>query len=223
MIIGMSQSSFAFSSASEEPENRHFNQEQLEEFRQDQDFRYENITPIKDSIWDKILYYINQLLKLIFSDKGAVPYIRYAVLAAIVVVSIIYLTGGKFQWFWGKETKTKNGIVSLVQEDITQIDLDTLANQALQNGDFRLSIRYRYLHLLKILNEKEYIEWHKDKTNLDYLREIKSPEIKAQFKQNTLVFDYVWYGQFQLDAIQFQTIHHGFQQLIQSLQNGTAK
>lgn len=219
LISGLSQSSFALPKEAQEPVKRQFNQKQLEEYRQDRDFQYENVVPITNTIWDRIKYYISQFLKLIFSEKGAAPFIRYAILAAIILAVIVYLTGGQFQWFFGKDNKAKVGEISFVQDDITRVDPETLANQALQNGDLRLCIRYRYLQLLKTLNDKEYIEWHKDKTNLDYLSEIKPPHIKTQFKRHTLIFDYVWYGQFQVGEDQFQAIHEGFNQLIYAIQN----
>ncbi|PTN07592.1 DUF4129 domain-containing protein [Mangrovibacterium marinum] len=223
LLLGIGQFCFALVPESRQTKAGHFNEEKLAKFRSNRDFSYENNSPMNDSIRERIRYYIHEFLKFIFSDKGAAPYIRYTVLAAIIVAAIVYLTGGKYQWFLAKESNVKAGIVALPQDDITQIDLESLANRASQNKDYRLSIRYHYLHLLSLLNEHQYIDWHKDKTNTDYLHEIKPPDIKAQFKQNTVVFDYVWYGQFQVNDQQFYAIRESFRKLTESLQNRTGK
>ncbi|HKJ40452.1 MAG TPA: DUF4129 domain-containing protein, partial [Sunxiuqinia sp.] len=81
----------------------------------------------------------------------------------------------------------------------------------------RLCVRYHYLYILKELDKKSFINYHKDKTNRDYLREIHSPDIRSQFQQQTLVFDYVWYGKFPLNHDQFHNVQSGFQRLAESI------
>ncbi|WP_167605443.1 DUF4129 domain-containing protein [Maribellus sediminis] len=209
---------FAFAADSETGE-RQFSETKLEEFRADKDFQYDSVTYRQITIWDKVRYYFYQLLKFMFGEEGAAPVIRYVFLVAVILFVVLQLTGAKVQWFLGKGKQAAKGIVSIPDEDISNIDLQELADKALSEGNLRLCIRYHYLHLLKVLDEKAHISWHKDKTNRDYLAEIKEPEIRKQFRQQTLVFDYVWYGNFKLSDEQFAWVNSGFQQLVNKLQS----
>lgn len=198
---------------------RQFSETKLEEFRADKDFQYDNVTYRQITIWDKVRYYFYQMLKFLFGKEGAAPVIRYVFLVAVILFVVLQLTGAKVQWFLGKGKQATKGIVSIPDEDISNIDLQELADKALSEGNLRLCIRYHYLHLLKVLDEKAHISWHKDKTNRDYLTEIKEPEIRKQFRQQTFVFDYVWYGNFKLSDEQFAWVNSGFQQLVNKLQS----
>ncbi|MCE4563006.1 DUF4129 domain-containing protein [Maribellus sp. CM-23] len=199
-------------------EERNFDKTRLEEYKNDKDFQYENDVYRSNTLWNKVRYYFYKLLKFLFGKEGAGPVIRYMFLVAIVLFVVLQLSGTKLKWFLGKENKNRLGIVSIPDEDISGIDLAELAEKALSEGALRLCVRYHYLQLLKILDEKAYITWHRDKTNRDYLAEITQPEIRRQFQQQTLVFDYVWYGDFQLTEEQFQWVNSGFQNLMSRLQ-----
>lgn len=197
---------------------REFSERKLEEYRAEKEFQYDVVAHRQITIWDKIRYYLNEALRYMFGKKGAAPVIRYVFLAAVIVFVVLQLTGAKLQWFLGKNNKAPEGIVSIPDEDISNIDLQELANKSLADGNLRFCIRYHYLHLLKVLDERSYISWHKDKTNREYMLEIQEPEIRRQFRQQTLVFDYVWYGNFEISREQFNKVNSGFQHLVNKLQ-----
>lgn len=48
------------------------------------------------------------------------------------------------------------------------------------------------------------IDWHYDKTNSDYLKEIKNDNTKQLFKRASYVYDYIWYGDFPVDEQLYQ-------------------
>ncbi len=202
---------------------RHFREERLEEYRQDRAFCYDVNPYRKNTIWEKINYYLARLFKAFFNNKGVAPFIGLLVLLGIIIFAVIRLSDGQFQWIFGKEGKNRAGKVVLSDEKTGGTDLNALADKALQEGDLRLCVRYHYLYILKELDENDFIHWHKNKTNCDYLREIQSPSIRSQFQVQTLVFDYVWYGKFPLNSDQFQNIQSGFQRLIESIQDAKRK
>ncbi|MFV0592414.1 MAG: DUF4129 domain-containing protein [Draconibacterium sp.] len=200
-------------------EERSFDKTRLDEYRNDKDFQYENNAYRSNTLWNKVQYYFYKFLRFLFGKEGAAPVIRYLFLVGVIIFVVLQLSGTKLKWFLGKENKSRQGVVSIPDEDISGINLSELADKALSEGNLRLCVRYRYLQLLKILDEKAYISWHRDKTNRDYLAEISQPEIRRQFQQQTLVFDYVWYGEFQLTEEQFKWVNSGFQDLLGSLQS----
>jgi hypothetical protein len=202
---------------------RHFQRKKLEEYRQDKVFRYDVNPYRRNTIWQKIRYYLGRLFKAIFRDKEVAPFLSSLILLGILIFAVIRLSDGQFQWIFGKKSKSMAGQVVLPDEDPVGTDLNALADKALQEGDLRLCVRYHYLYILKELDENAFIHWHKDKTNRDYLREIQTPAIRSQFRIQTLVFDYVWYGKFPLGNEQFQNIQSGFESLIESIQDAKRK
>lgn len=207
-----------FAVKSNETQAQRFDAEKLEEYRNDRDFRYEVNPYRQNTFWDKIRYYLGQFLNTLFSDKGPGPYIRTLILIVVLALAVIKLVDGNAQWFFGKESKSREGTVRLLEEDIAGADLMNLADIAHREGNLRLCIRYHYLHLLKELDAKGFISWHKDKTNRDYLREIRQTDIRSLFQVQTFVFDYVWYGNFEIDEVHYQTVQQGFQNLLTAIE-----
>lgn len=80
------------------------------------------------------------------------------------------------------------------EEDIREMDLDGMLRDALASGDHKLAIRARFLILLRSLTEKDLITWSQEKTNRDYIRELRKQPYIETFKQLTLRFELAWYG-----------------------------
>ncbi len=100
--------------------------------------------------------------------------------------------------------------INLNEEHIENIDIDRLFQEALTAKEYRLAIRYQYLKTLKLLASKELISWDFDKTNTDYLNEISSIELKKAFKKVSYVYDYIWYGEFNIDETMYNTANLRF-------------
>lgn len=89
-------------------------------------------------------------------------------------------------------------------EDIHEIDFAKEIKKAQDLNDFRLAIRWSYLWTLKKMDDKQLIEWQPKKTNQDYTREIKSKTHKKTFKKLTYIFDYTWFGKFNITQSIFE-------------------
>ncbi|MDP2158837.1 MAG: DUF4129 domain-containing protein, partial [Flavobacterium sp.] len=64
---------------------------------------------------------------------------------------------------------------------------------------------------------KQVIEWDVEKTNSDYLYEIQNPAIKSQFEYVSYLYNYIWYGEFELDEVTFIKAKKAFDTLIHSI------
>ena len=53
--------------------------------------------------------------------------------------------------------------------------------------------------VLKKLSDKKQIDWNTEKTNHDYLKELKSESSKTNFAELLYIFEYVWYGEFEIN------------------------
>jgi Domain of unknown function (DUF4129) len=54
------------------------------------------------------------------------------------------------------------------------------------------------------------IAWKKDKTNRDYLNEIRGRNNYNDFRQLTLVYEIVWYGDTPVKQEEFSNVHRLF-------------
>jgi hypothetical protein len=155
-----------------------------------------------------------------FIDYKTLEYIVYGLLGIIVLYLLIkFLLQNPISSVFKTEDKAIDGF-SYVEENIKQVDFDKRINSALKEKNYRLATRYLYLKSLKSLANKKTIEWHFDKTNSDYINEIKDVKLKALFKRVSYIYDYVWYGEFPIDEASFNKNNDDFNQLIKTAQHG---
>ena len=60
------------------------------------------------------------------------------------------------------------------------------------------------------MSNKQIIEWNPEKTNSDYLYEIKSEKLKTEFEYLSYLYNYVWYGEFEMDEVHFEEVKKSF-------------
>jgi len=113
----------------------------------------------------------------------------------------------------GKDTIISKIPVSEDGEIIQNKDIKALINKALSDNNYRLAIRYHYLHILQRLEIKKHITWEIQKTNHDYEREISNGKLKSNFKDLTYLYDFVWYGNFTIDQSNYQKAAFQFESM----------
>ena len=79
-------------------------------------------------------------------------------------------------------------------DNIRDINPEELIKKALSIKEYRIAIRILYLKILRNLSDKNIINWKPEKTNREYLYEIKSNSIKEHFEKVIKIFEYIWYG-----------------------------
>ncbi len=94
---------------------------------------------------------------------------------------------------------------------------DPLISEAESENDFNLSVRYLYLKTIKTLYDKELINYAPDKTNREYLKEMKLHSLANDFFSLTRSYEHIWYGKFLIDAIQYQVLKQQFIQFIKKV------
>jgi Domain of unknown function (DUF4129) len=99
--------------------------------------------------------------------------------------------------------------IAVVEEENAN-DPDSLLRNAIKTGNYRLAVRYLYLQSLKRLSEKKFIEISANKTNYEYVAEIRKHKFANEFASLTLQYEYVWYGEYPVDERLFEQIQNGF-------------
>lgn len=192
----------------------YFNQETIENFKSDQEYQYIE-TEKGVSFFQKFLKWLwnawvdfwtwlfgenyteNSVLFFLFK------YLPYFILLLIVIFII---------WIFYKlnpgasilATKDKGEIFFTEEEAIIRsADIKSLIEQALNNKDYRLAIRFYYLLIIQKLKDHQHIVYEFDKTNSDYIKEIRQPTLVSDFKKATTLYDYIWYGNFMVNEQDF--------------------
>ena len=192
----------------------------------DDQFVYEFKSKEKNA-WDRFKEWLAGIFKNIFSFSNKEASMNFVeilmkVLAVLVIVFVIYLIvksimNKEGQWIFGKNSDKKIIDYTEVEKNIHTIDFEKLIKNTLKSGEKRLSIRYYYLWLLKKMSSKEIIIWDIEKTNSDYLYEIKNQTQKDEFAYLSYLYNYIWYGEFDMDDATFIKAKNSFEKAIQAI------
>lgn len=189
------------------------------------EFTYE-IKPKAKSQLERLLEAIRRLLDNLFSygdsstdTSGFTIFMR--ILAVLIFGFVIYmivraLLNKEGMWIFSRSRKNIS-IQDINEENIHQMDFKQLTEDTKKSGDYKLAVRYYYLWLLKKLSNNDIIDWHWDKTNRDYLYEIKNSTLKKDFEYLSYVYDYSWYGDFPLDEAAFVKAEKAFIKTLNTL------
>jgi len=192
---------------------RAFDDDALEEFRNDSDFIY-HVQPRKEEgLFDRIIGWIlYYLLKTLAFITGTVPgkLLFYTFCVLLILYAVIKLFDIDVKEMFYSMGKPKQGSMTIQEEDIHEISFDERIDEAYRNKDYRECVRLNFLYALKKLSDKDLIQWKAGKTNDDYMRELKEHPTKPTLQELRLYFDYAWYGHFEVDEDTYRTIRNVF-------------
>ncbi len=189
----------------------------INSYKSDSDFNYETDVVPSDSIFNRILNWIGHFIDMLFSNRGIAPFIRYGIIAVLIIFLVVRLMNVKAQSLFYKNRKQKSLLIHQEELEIMESNLDKAIEKEISNGNFRVAVRFMYLKLLKNLNNKEYIHLNINKTNYDYQNEMKDISFADDFRKLSRVFEFVWYGDFNVEKEIFGNIHNDFNSIFSKL------
>ena len=191
----------------------------------DSDFNYEKKAPEKN-LWDRFKDWIASLFRRLFSFSDPQTSLKFAaiflrIVAVIVIVLVIYLIvkaiiNKEGQWIFGKNANKRTLHYSDIEKNIHLLDFEKLIKESLEAGEKRTAVRYYYLWLLKTMAQHNYIEWDIEKTNSDYLYDIQNPKDKEEFTYLSYLYNYIWYGEFEIDDAVFNKTENRFKNALKT-------
>ena len=130
-----------------------------------------------------------------------------AIAFVLFILYRLFLAEGAFK----RQSKSTNAQAEVEEEIITkESDFDALIRQSLQSGNYRQAVRYHYLQTLHLLAEKNMVQLAPDKTNFQYVSEIANRNHQQPFASLTLNYEYVWYGEFEINKNVYDKIESNF-------------
>lgn len=208
-------------------EIKEFNSNEIEKLKKEDDFDYTAYEE-PDNIWTRLKRWVGQLwsrfLNWIFGAGEITGFwaVLVKLLPYIIIIGVLFLLG----WLFMKvnprdmlfEKQEPPQIILSEDEDIIQNqNIQNLIEQALKENNYRLAIRYYYLSVLKKLSDTDLIAWESQKTNTDYLRELKDASLKQKFQNITRLYDFIWYGSFEIDQTSFRQAEQKFKSITNSI------
>jgi len=204
--------SYAFPDSSEII-TRSADTEELQRLKSDPALQYKEPPTIAESLWDRFILWLRQLISSIFesavtTDWGRVlVYVVGLILLVVLIMAILRVNAFKiFSSGDGVSTYRYNAL----DDNIHDMDFDKLIDDAMSKKDYRLGVRLVFLYALKMLSDKDHIHWDHGKTNHDYMEELKMAELKPGFNDLNYYFEYAWYGNFNINAEMFNHVQDIF-------------
>lgn len=196
----------------------------IESYQSDSDYHYFKIEAEPD-LWQKFKRWLNlqwnKFLDWLLSDieTGGVWEYVALILKIIVIIGIALLILWLFNKYYisdSKSTSPTTSLVNLSEEEqlLEEKDLSILAQEAETNKNYRLASRYWFLNVLKHLKDNHFIDYQFQKTNTDYKSELKDNRLKIDFTYASRFYEFVWYGDFQLNLDEFESAKLKFERII---------
>lgn len=195
----------------------------------DPEFVYEYKAPEKNW-WDHFKYWLASKLANLFNFKSVKTSLNFLgilirVLAVVIVIVLIYfivraITKQEGRWIFGKNANKKSIFYSDAEKNIHLLDFEKLIKESIEAGERRIAVRFYYLWLLKVMAQHNYIEWDIEKTNSDYIYELHQPAHKEEFIYLSYLYNYIWYGEFEIDDVTFRKTENRFKNALKTFGNG---
>jgi hypothetical protein len=104
-----------------------------------------------------------------------------------------------------------------LEERVHEANLESFLQKAKSDGNYKLVVRIYYLIIIRELSNKKFIFWKKEKTNAEYLREMRERESYETFRELTFLFEWVWFGNKGISERQYQKLSANFEEFIDQL------
>ena len=192
--------------------------EKLRDLQTDRAYQYGTDTPPPDNPVARFLAYLWQKIGEFLSSDAYRTVWQYVFLAAIAAIVIYLLLKAEVLGSLFAKRAQQGGLdYETIAENIHEINFDEAIASAVEQQNYRLAVRLLYLQTLKRLTDAELIQYKPDKTNRQYVYELAGSSQQADFEQLTRQFEFVWYGDFPVDASRFEELQTQFRQFSGSL------
>ena len=133
--------------------------------------------------------------------------------SAVIFFLFIVITKTKLYKLFYTDNELETLKLEFSKADESSIDLDEAIRSQVEQKQYRLAVRFLYIKVINMLRSKEYIHYSKEKTNVDYWRDLTNDDLKSQFYIITSIYNHVWYGDLEIAEDQFLRFETSFQSI----------
>jgi hypothetical protein len=202
---------------------RIFSDDAISKYKNDPAFSYdEEIKDVEDWI-TKIKNWINNQLVSLRSSEAYYTILDFIYYGLMIIAVLLIIRGllkaDRRGLIFGKLSRDEIKFTEN-EEEISKLNFDDLISAAIENKNYKLAVRYLFLKSLQLLSEKDLIKINDNKTNNQYLAEIKNDKISRVFSKTTSVFEWIWYGNFPVDEKLMKSSQNEFNELFGLIGSG---
>lgn len=194
-------------------DRRRFDEAAIDKYLADPDLDYDRTLHHDDLWWSRFMRWLGRKLNDIFGSKAGnavFDNLHWIMLGIAVIVVLWFLRRHLFAGVFGLGPKQAR-LVTEIEENIEELDLDALLREAEKSRDWRMALRYQWLKVLRKLVDDGRIKWQPRFTDADYLSQLKEPALRATFSELSFLFKWVWYGDAPMDAERYQRMRPAFE------------
>lgn len=209
---------WANANGSEAIDFRSFEQEKMDDIKDQSPYDSYGFAPM--GLWDQFKEWLVAQLKYLFKD---IPEKQLSAILSVIIKVIIWGIGlfavfmvffslfkfGAFS-FHKKEVKLVDIEYKNLEDQVVETNWQALIDIEINTERFNIALRLLFLQTIQLLNEKQLIVWEKNKTNFDYLRELRKTSNDGSFMNLIKYYNFGWFGDFEIKALDFSEIHSEF-------------
>lgn len=149
------------------------------------------------------------------SDMNVLTPIKYILISMLIILAIIgvvYFIKYNIKKGSNLQKLDINSVtIEQIEENLKQIDLLSLINQAKNQKQFKLAVRLCYLEFLKLLDKQKHLKLKINKTNNDYINEVVNITLKTTLIFKTREFEKIWFSKIdEISEEEFNVIYESY-------------
>ncbi len=107
-----------------------------------------------------------------------------------------------------RRTKSSRENISGMDENVSHFHKQLIGQENIKM--YNEAVRLLFLITLNEMSDKRLLHFSAEKTNRDYLMELKEPVINKEFAALVKTFEYCWYGKFKVSQERYALIKNSF-------------
>lgn len=149
-----------------------------------------------------------QRIRKIIPDSPLLRIFFWLIASSVILLVVykLFINGG----FFKKEGREIVHGKTINENLIENAQYESLIQEAIHNKSYTIATRYMFLQVLQKLNTRGMIKFTRDKTNSEYVRELKDKPYQQQFSRLILHYEYVWYGRSAVSKEKFDEVKKDF-------------
>jgi hypothetical protein len=186
----------------------------LNRLKKDEDFWYANMALKKPQPSEKE---IPKYKEPFYRKQWFRTLVWVIIVGSFIGVLIWFLIASDVKLFRRKAKKVDAEGHEDISHDIFSISYEQEIEKAISANNYRSAIRLFYLHTLRLMADREIIQYKPERTNSAYLLQLHGTGYYKKFFRLTRQFEYTWYGKFNPAATTFATIQQEYNEFKSSL------
>lgn len=191
-----------------EAQQRSFNSGAIATLKADPANLYERDPQHVPTPWERFVEWLRSLLNNTLGTAPASWFMRNLWVILIIVAAVILAFTLRRRLFTGAFSKApaRRAEVSELHAEVQAEDLDERIRAAEAEGAWRKALRLHYLRALRKLADTGHITLGPQSTDRDYLLQVKDVQVRPVFEHLAGTFQWVWYGEADLDRIRYDKL-----------------